>query len=314
MDTRLELEKAFKDYIYNDTDHSYKHKPTNKPLKSVTQFLKSISPAFNTEFWSVLKAFEYSGYTIKYKNETQNYFKLLDGNTIIPKVTDYSIYNLSYTIENINKLWRAKNILGTGRGDYCHNYLEQLDKRDYTIRHYSKDCNEEICNLIKNGHLNPRLIKDYDDLNTNIEESFNIIGKLAKQFKNECDFLIPVACEYVVGDINLGLCGTFDRLYYNESSGDYEIWDFKTDKEIKFSNKYDKFKLFNLDACEFEKYCLQTSLYKLIIQENTPIQLGESYIVHFDWKTNKYEILKTNDYTNLIKQEINGNDHRTAYL
>lgn len=314
MDTRLELEKAFKDYIYNDTDHSYKHQPTNKQLKSVTQFLKSISSAFNTEFWSVLKAFEYSDYTIKYKNEKQNYFTLSNGDTIIPGITDYKMYNLSYSIEDINILWKAKNILGTGRGDYVHNYLEQLDKRDYTTRHYSKDCNNEVCNLIQYGHLNHRLIKNYNDLNTTIEESFNIVRRLAKQFKEECNFLIPIACEYIIGDIKLGLCGTFDRLYYNESSGEYEIWDFKTDKEIKFSNKYDKFKLFDLDACGFEKYSLQTSLYKLIIQENTPIQLGESYIVHFDWQTNKYEIIKANDYTNLIKQEFNGNNDWTTLI
>lgn len=308
MDTRLELEKAFKDYIYNDLDHSYKHKPTNKPLKSVTQFLKSISPAFNTEFWSVLKAFEYSGYTITKKDQSKNTFYINGKTEIIVGQSDIDSFNLSFPVKQVLREWKEKNSIGTNRGTYLHNVLEQLDNRDFTKRDFIIDCNEttiEVLNREKN--LNNA---NWDT----VRNTFTIMESLAYRYKNECDFLIPIACEYIVGDINLGLCGTFDRLYYNESSGEYEIWDFKTDKEIKFSNRYDKFKLFNLDACEFEKYCLQTSLYKLIIQENTPIQLGESYIVHFDWKTDKYEILKTNDYTNLIKQEINGNDHRTAYL
>jgi len=312
MDTRLELEKAFKDYIYNDIDHSYKHKPTNKSLKSVTQFLKSISPAFNTEFWSVLKAFEYSGYMITKKDQSKNTFYINGKTEIIVGQTDIDSFNLSFPVKQVLREWKEKNSIGTSRGTYLHNLLEQLDRRNFTHRNPYDDC-DEIAKEVLNRECVASLSKGYGYFDP-IRNTFEIIKDLAYQFKRETDFLIPIACEYVVGDINLELCGTFDRLYYNESSGEYEIWDFKTDKELRYSNKYNKFKMFNLDECEFEKYSLQTSLYKLIIQENTPIQLGESYIVHFDWKTDKYEIIKTNDYTNLIKQEINGNDHRTAHL
>lgn len=312
MDIKKELEVAFKDYIFNSNGHIYTHVPTNKNLKSVTSFLKSITPAFNVEFWSTLKAFEYSGYTITKKDQPKNTFYINAKTEIIVGQTDIDSFNLSFPVKQVLRDWKEKNSIGTSRGTYLHNLLEQLDRRNITYRNPYDDCDETAKEVLDRECVTS-LSKGYGYFDP-IRNTFEIIKGLAYQFKRETDFLIPVACEYIVGDINLGLCGTFDRLYYNESSGEYEIWDFKTDKEIKFSNKYDKFKLFNLDACEFEKYCLQTSLYKLIIQENTPIQLGESYIVHFDWKTDKYEILKTNDYTNLIKQEINGNNDLSMYL
>jgi hypothetical protein len=308
MDTRLELEYTFKDYIYNDTDHSYKYKPTNKSLKSVTQFLKSISPAFNTEFWSVLKAFEYSGYTISNRNESKNMFTINGNNKIIIGETNIDDFNLSFPVKRVLKEWKEKNSIGKNRGTYLHNLLEQLDRRNFTKRDFRIDCDEITLGVIKAE-------KQFNSITwDSVENTFNIMELLAHRFKKECDFIIPIACEYIVGDVNIGLAGTFDRLYYNESSGDYEIWDFKNDKQLRYSDKYNKFELFGLDACEFEKYSLQTSLYKMIIQDNTSIKLGESYIVHFNWKTNSYEIIKTNDYTNLIKQEINGNNNWTAYI
>lgn len=314
MDTILELNKAFKDYIYNDYNHIYKHKPTNRNLKSVTQFLKSITHAFNTEFWSVLKAFEYSGYTFKQKNPKENCFILSDNTVIYPGFTDLSIFNLSYPVEKVKHLWLIKNILGTCRGSHLHNYLEQTERRDYTDRDYTKDCTQAELNLIDVAKTIPLIQNEYDKLGISIIESFNNIKIAGDKFVSESDFLIPVASEYIVGDTDIGLCGTFDRLYYNTSSGEYEIWDFKTDIEIKYSNKYSKFKLFDLDDCEFEKYSLQTSLYKLMIEKNTPITLGESYVTHFNWRTCNYEIIKVNDYSNLLKQEIQNGNNWSTYL
>ena len=45
--------------------------------------------------------------------------------------------------------------------------------------------------------------------------------------------LIPVRAEVVVGDEDWGVTGMIDQLFYNEKSQKLEIWDWKTNKDIK---------------------------------------------------------------------------------
>jgi len=144
-----------------------------------------------------------------------------------------------------------------------------------------------------------------------LERAREVIEDIFKNIENK-NYLDPIAIEFMIGDLDLNIAGTFDRLYFNKKSNQYEIWDFKTDKKLDFQNKYQKLDLFDLDDCEFEKYSLQTSLYKYIIEKNTPIKLGTSHIVHFKFRDNSYDIIPCNDYTELIKEKLdNGNNWST---
>jgi len=116
--------------------------------------------------------------------------------------------------------------------------------------------------------------------------------------------LILVVAEFVIGDPELGLAGRFDRLYFNRETCQYEIWDFKTDKQIRYKSSFGKLAVFNLPDCEFEKYSLQTSIYRKIIQDNLDVELGESRVVHLNIKENKWEIVVCKDYTDLIAEKI----------
>ena len=60
------------------------------------------------------------------------------------------------------------------------------------------------------------------------------IIELFKKFYNDSyGKLIPVRAEVVVGDEELGLGGMIDQLFWNEKSGKLEIWDWKTNTQIK---------------------------------------------------------------------------------
>ena len=298
-----QIHKAFKHITYTDKSHQYHDLNTGKELMSVTKFLKSISPAFNVAFWSTLKAFEFSGYKTQYKGNKEYFMITADVDIsanrsgskpldmVVYPSNDYSMFNLNPAPEQVREEWRLQGLMGTERGTYIHNYLENLENRI----------------------LDAPAAPDFSFLPTHRQVKFYqsvLKGKeLAEKYVSENKFLIPVLMEYVIGDSELGVAGRFDRLYYNENSGDLEIWDFKTDKKIAYSNKYEKFNCFDLDVCEYNKYSLQTSLYRHIIERNTGLELGESYIVHFDVNNDGYSIIKTENFIDKLKY-----DNWTTYI
>jgi ATP-dependent exoDNAse (exonuclease V) beta subunit len=106
-------------------------------------------------------------------------------------------------------------------------------------------------------------------------------------FDNFWQQLAPKVCyskeniEWVIGDADLGLAGTVDAVLFNSKTGKHHIWDWKTgrfDLENKFENLLEPFDY--LSASKFNIYSLQVSLYRLIIERNTDLEFGDSYIVH----------------------------------
>ena len=87
--------------------------------------------------------------------------------------------------------------------------------------------------------------------------------------------------EWVIGDISLGVAGTVDSMLFSPKTGKYHIWDWKTgnfDLHNKWENLLGPFA--HLDASKLHIYSLQLSLYRLIIELNTELELGDSYLVH----------------------------------
>ena len=69
-------------------------------------------------------------------------------------------------------------------------------------------------------------------------ESYNKCCTIFDKFhENSRKSLVPIKSEVVVGDKEFGVCGMLDQLFWNEKAQEYQIWDWKTNKEInKFSN------------------------------------------------------------------------------
>jgi hypothetical protein len=110
------------------------------------------------------------------------------------------------------------------------------------------------------------------------------------------DRLIPVKLEFVIGDKDYSVCGMIDKLFYNVKANCLQIWDYKTNKEIskhsKYKNRMTK-ELSHLEECEYNTYSLQLSIYKYIIEKNTNLKLGNSYLVWINDQNDKYKIIGT---------------------
>lgn len=110
--------------------------------------------------------------------------------------------------------------------------------------------------------------------------------------------------EWVVGDKNLNVAGTIDSVLYLPDNKTYHIWDWKTGK-FDTSNPYRK-KLLgafdDLDDCKLNYYSLQLSLYRLILERNTKLQMGDSYLVHLSEQG--YQIHKAVDLRERLEMAL----------
>lgn len=197
------------------------------------------------------------------------------GNTIPiwkfkPDKNDYTPF-LTISQEDILKEWEEAKVLGTTIGTAIHNYLENLwGKKILNI-----DCTEPKYLIAKTQADN--FYQDY---------------------KHK---YVPVSLECVIGTEIV--CGQIDGLFYDLELKGLVLIDYKTDKEIKYENKYQKFLgcLSHLQDCNFVKYGLQTSNYKMVWEKVTGIPILETKIIWFNDKNENYEIIEPNYY----EKEIN---------
>ena len=183
------------------------------------------------------------------------------------------------TPEEILAEWKYKSDYSCEKGTLFHEYAENY--LNNKIFPYPED---KVKRVLGNNDVK----KDFDKLKELFHEFYEeSYGKL-----------IPIKSEVIVGDEELGICGMVDQLFWNNKSEELQIWDWKTNKKIGRSNRWQQFKepISHLDVCEFNTYSLQLSLYRYLIEKNTNLKLGESYIVWFNEKNDKYEPIKCRDY------------------
>ena len=109
--------------------------------------------------------------------------------------------------------------------------------------------------------------------------------------------LIPIKSEFIVYDEEWGISGTVDQLFYNTVANELQIWDWKTNKEIKSHNRFSKLNapLNHLDDCNFNIYSLQLGMYKKIIEKNTNLKIGKLFLCHISEKNSKYATYRCDD-------------------
>ena len=141
-----------------------------------------------------------------------------------------------------------------------------------------------------------------------IKEKYDKCELIFKKFWADASKnLVPVKMELVVGDDEYEIAGMVDCLFWNKKSGMLEIWDYKTNKEIKKSNNFGNKMLqpiSHLDECELNTYSLQLGLYKHIIMKNTDLKIGNCYLIWIHESNQNYQIIKCNDYEAELKLMI----------
>lgn len=162
----------------------------------------------------------------------------------------------------IKKTWNKSRQEGLERGTWVHEYIRaDLLQLDYTPQPLTSE------------------MLAYDSLRQTVE-----LGEV-------------VACEWVVGDVGLGVAGTLDALFY--TAGAYHLWDWKTGKEFRLKDLYKgprlKAPFDDLDDCEIERYSLQVSLYRLLVERHAGVEIATAKIVHFP-RDGGYSIYDAKDY------------------
>jgi len=129
-----------------------------------------------------------------------------------------------------------------------------------------------------------------------VPEKYQGCLKGAWAFYNKCP-LYPIFEELIVADDRLKIAGQVDRPFLiDQKERVLDVYDFKTDKEIKFENPWENLNKFNMPNTNFSKYTLQLNMYRFIIERNTKWKVRNLKIVHItddDFKV--YPIPKLND-------------------
>jgi len=151
-----------------------------------------------------------------------------------------------------------------------------------------------------NNKILPNSIYDFD---IDMEAYNKIESHFLKFYEESKENLIPISSELCVGSSKLGICGMVDQLYYSNTVEGLVIFDWKTNKKLNTTNRFDNWMLdpiSHLPECEFTTYSLQLSLYRYIIELETNLEIKDCYIVWFNEKNDSYKLIKCDD----LRKEI----------
>jgi len=260
---------TFNDVTYHDEPHKYY--VDGKELISVTTILHQYQEEFQEDFWSRTKAEEY----------------VLSQREVL-------------------RAWEFINKKGTMKGSAIHDYAENLFLNK--VFPYPKQW------ILDEFGFDP-VLAEYEITKKHVDNFYNDVrGKL-----------IPVRTEMIVYDKESLIGGMLDMLFYNVKMKQFQIWDWKTNKKFTevqtdengvdissnsntVAGRNDRLSgiLSGIPDNDMEIYSLQLAMYKLIIEKNTGIKLGDSYIVWFSHNNDNYEVMKTKDrqfYVNMIMND-----------
>lgn len=118
-----------------------------------------------------------------------------------------------------------------------------------------------------------------------------------------------VQVEWIIGEAHLGVAGTMDALLYSAETQLNHVFDWKTGGKFGVANRFQKLlpPFDDLDDCELNVYSLQTSLYRLIVQRNTELEIGDSYILHLS-ESGDFYVHKAIDLRSRLADWLLGDD------
>ena len=194
---------------------------------------------------------------------------------------------LGMTPEEVAAMWEDQGTRASFKGTKVHSYIENALANKILPFEEQAGVMMENCGEI---------ISAYDKIILMVDEFLNDIK----------DKMLPIRSEVIIGDSEHLIAGMVDQIFYNLKSKKLELWDWKTNKKIDEKTQYKLLKpLSHLSNSKLDIYSLQLSLYKYIIEKNTNLKLGNSYICWFNEKNSTYKIFKCENYEKYIKLMIN---------
>lgn len=188
----------------------------------------------------------------------------------------------------IKRAWKFINVKGTLKGSIIHDYTENL--------FLNKQFEYPKKRILKQFGFDPIL------------EEYIITKKHVDKFYNDVrGRLIPIRTEYVMYDIDTMIAGMLDMVFWNVKMQEFQVWDWKTNKEftLECKERHLKDDLFLLEESDMEIYSLQLELYKYIIEKYVGIKLGNSYVVWFSHNNENYKVIEMKNRRYYIECIIN---------
>jgi hypothetical protein len=186
------------------------------------------------------------------------------------------------TADEMKFRWQEKALYATTLGTSVHKLIESV--------------------YLNSGHYTP----DYKYVQETLgnDNYLNFQKKFLNSVEGFCAFykktkynITPIKNEFVVGDLNDSkVCGTLDMLAYNQTTKQYEIYDFKTNNNFTYKSAYNEYyfkPLQHLQVCEYNTYSLQLSIYRYIIEKYTNISIGACYVLWLPGDTSSYQVIET---------------------
>lgn len=203
--------------------------------------------------------------------------------------SNYKADEYTLTQREVLRAWEFINKKGTMKGSAIHDYAENLFLNK--VFPYPKEL------ILDEFGFDP-VLPEYDITKKHVDNFYSDVK----------DKLIPIRTEMIVYDKESLIGGMLDILFYNVRMKQFQIWDWKTNKKFDkvMKSRHFQGKLQLLEDSDLEIYSLQLAMYKLIIEKNTGIKLGKSYVVWFSHNNENYEIIETKDrsyYANMIMAE-----------
>lgn len=115
-----------------------------------------------------------------------------------------------------------------------------------------------------------------------------------------------VATEVIIADDDLKIAGTVDCIVRHIPSNNFFIFDWKTNQKIREKNPVAQKMLapFNhLDHCDLNKYSMQMSFYKYLINKNTSLEIKNAYLIHFPPQLD-YKVHIVKDFSKEVEEAI----------
>lgn len=237
---------------------------------------------------------------VTYYDEPHKYFvdgkELISVTTVIHKYQDVfdevlwsNIKAQQYNLkpQEILRAWKFINKKGTMKGSAVHDYAENLFLNKKFV--YPKK------QIVSEFGFDP-VINEY-----------NLTKKHVDRFHSDVQGkLIPIRTEFVIYDKESGIAGMLDMLFYNVRMKEFQIWDWKSNKDFTYtcSERHLKDDLFLLEDCDLEVYSIQLQLYKYIIEKYCNIKLGKSYLVWFSHRNDNYKIIETKERSYYVNKII----------
>lgn len=185
------------------------------------------------------------------------------------------------TVEELAAEWKHKADVSTNTGTFFHKHMEE----GFAGKYYWPDFTQLL-----------------EDLRDEVYNRYLGLYEMGTKFQQDFQQqLIPVKSEFTVG-LSTKIAGQIDQLFYNRNTRKLDIYDWKTNKSIECWSPYRK-KLLgpfsHLDDCELNKYSLQLSTYKYLL-EKQGISIGELNLVWFNENNKSYQIFPCRDVSSII--------------